>query len=72
MKQQIDGKEEKDLPPKHHNGRFVFQLVRNPCHFWIAVKGKMEENGKGFKGCATLKTIDFVSLQKTTFIPWCF
>jgi hypothetical protein len=29
MKQQFDGKEEKELPPTHHDSRFVFEMVSN-------------------------------------------
>ena len=41
MTQQFDGKEEKELPPKHRDGRFVFEMVRN-IHvvFGKAMKGK--------------------------------
>jgi hypothetical protein len=47
-KQQFDGKEEKELPPKHHDGRLVFEMIKN-IHviFGKAVKEKITIGNRG-------------------------
>jgi hypothetical protein len=47
MKQRFDGEHLKELPPTHHDGKFVFKMVRNiHVAFGKGVKEKMKEKGK--------------------------
>jgi hypothetical protein len=54
MKQQFYGEKEKELPPTHHDEKFLFEMVRN-IHviFGKRVKKKTKEKGKCVRaGCA--------------------
>jgi hypothetical protein len=59
-KQQFDGKEEKELPPKHHDNRFVCEMARNiPVIFGKLVKEKNGRERKMLQRMCHLKNNQF-------------
>jgi hypothetical protein len=50
MKQQFDGKQDKELPPTHHDEKIVFEMVRNiSVIFEKLMKGKRKRRENATK-----------------------